>query len=87
MKSIWKFPITKRMNEYGAYEVLMPSDHKILSVQVQGDVPCIWAEVDPESEVKAKTLFIVGTGKYVPDAVTRFIGTFQQSPFVWHLYE
>ena len=46
MKTIWKFPVP--VNDGNVLE--MPEGAKILSVQVQGETPCLWALVDVACE-------------------------------------
>lgn len=79
MKQIWKFQVS------GIIE--MPADAKILTVQNQNGDPCIWALVDPNQKMDARMFTIVGTGKPFDDTNTVYIGTFQDGPFVWHLFE
>lgn len=63
---------------------------RILSVQVQNGVPCIWALVDTNSEKVTRILQCRGTGHdcegVIPD---RFVGTFQLhgGALVFHLFD
>lgn len=66
--SIWKFPL--------ATEVVMPVGAKVLTVQVQHDVPCIWAVVDPSADRETRRFAVVGTGHPV-DRKGPYIATFQ----------
>jgi len=79
MKQIWKF----RLNN----TIQMPMDAKILTVQMQDGEPNIWAMVDTQNELESRTFTIVGTGNPFDDTDTKYIGTFQEPPFVWHLFE
>lgn len=84
MASIWKFPFTIVDHPVLA----MPAGAKILSVQVQRGVPCIWAEVDPEAREEARRFRLVGTGHEVDLAEHRHVGTFQvREDLVFHLFE
>ena len=65
----------------------MPVGAKILSVQVQGNTPCIWAEVETTNALQERAFVIKGTGHEIKERDLRYIGTFQMPPFVWHLYE
>lgn len=80
MKQIWK---------YDVYEgsVHMPIGAKILSVQLQNNQPKMWAIVDPKAQFEYREFVIVGTGMDFDDTDFTFIGTFQDNPFVWHLFE
>jgi len=66
----------------------MPSDSRVIAVQVQFDVPTLWAQVDPKSPGVTKTFEWVGTGHPVPDD-GEYVGTVQVhgGAFVFHLYE
>jgi hypothetical protein len=51
----------------------------------QGAV-CIWFQVDTNFPTKKKIAYIVGTGNEIPPSATNYIGSFNQNPFVWHVY-
>lgn len=66
-----------------------------LSVQMQNMVPCLWAEVDEDSEQIEYIVLALGTGhglnhtmEYVAinyeDAI--YCGTVQEGPYVYHIY-
>ena len=63
---------------------------KPLSVQVQGEVPCIWFMTDIEQPDAVATVSIVGTGNPVPDDILaeQFIGTVQLygGQLVFHVF-
>jgi hypothetical protein len=65
----------------------MPMDAQILTVQKQDGEPTIWAMVNTENELETRNFTIVGTGNSFDDKDMKYIGTFQDSPFVWHLFE
>ncbi len=70
--------------------IRMPVTARILSVQVQRDVPCIWAVVDLDVIGFEDRQFIVyGTGHLMTGDEGRFIGTFQMArgSLVFHLFE
>ena len=85
-KTIWKYEISP-----DKLSIEMPKDAEILSVQMQNDIPCIWALVNPKNIVKEKVIEIFGTGHEIScDGISRkFIGTFQMSEglLVFHLFE
>lgn len=86
MRSIYKYEIT---------EQAMPLDApitKFLSVQVQHDKICIWAEVDTEMEDRHFLFTIIGTG-WELDKInnfdkTTYLGTVQYlgGDYIWHIY-
>lgn len=83
MATIWKFPfeISDKIT------VEMPAGAKILHVEVQNGVPCIWAHVHPVQEKRKYAFRIVGTGHEHNDLHAEdHIASFQNGPFVWHLF-
>lgn len=68
------------------FNILMPKSAKILTLQCKAGEPCLWAEVDTFEGKVERTFRFVGTGHLVPDS-GEYVGTFQDLPFVWHLYE
>lgn len=86
MAEIWKFPLAV----VSVNSLDMPKGAEILTVQTQGDIPCLWAMVDPDAEQERRYVEILGTGQPIFKAdgcERRYIGTFQQRPFVWHVFE
>lgn len=69
----------------------MPANAKILHVDVQNEVPCIWAEIDTIETQKVERRFhIFGTGHKMPAKVALdHLGTFliDHGRFVFHVYE
>ena len=83
--NIWKYPL-----EVVPQQILeMPFGSKILTVQVQQEIPCIWALVNPEIYLDNREIRIVGTGHKFDDPLFKYIGTFQQldGSLVWHVFE
>ena len=85
-KTIWKFPLyvsdTVRVN--------MPKGAEILTVQRQGEQACLWAIVDATAEREERVFEIYGTGNGMVQDMgiqRKYIGTFQEPPFVWHVFE
>ena len=95
MKTIWKYEV----REYQWHQISMPVGAKVISVHIQNDKVCIWAEVDTEAKGKEGIwIEIIGTGDEVPDVSDsacvkakwherEFIGTVLNSAFVWHVYQ
>lgn len=90
-RAAWKFPLEITDEQ----TVDMPKGAKMLTAQVQpggGDwntfTLCVWAEVDTmEGRDEERTIYICGTGHSIPEKATRYIGTAQTGPLVWHVYE
>lgn len=84
MRTIWKFPLKVTDRQF----VNMPLNAEILTVQNQNGAACLWALVDPEQQiVEARAFEVIGTGNPIGDGRRRYIGTFQQPPLVWHVFE
>lgn len=81
--TIWKFPL--QITDVQTIEV--PTAGKLLSVQVQHQVPCIWALVDPKQPKELRKIRIYGTGHPI-DQLGQFIGTFQvqAGALVFHVF-
>lgn len=69
----------------------MPYAAKILCVQLQNGVPCIWAMCNMDDGKSDRTIDIFGTGQPITDLFTRtYIDTFQIQmgrTFIWHVFE
>jgi len=84
--SIWKYTLETTYFQ----QIKIPSPAKILTIQVQHGVPCIWVLVDLEEDLINKELIIVGTGHPVDDPHTlNYVGSFQlmEGQFIGHLFE
>lgn len=64
----------------------LPIDAFILTVQVQGNGPVMWAQVNPANELRPRTVYVIGTGHTVRDEHADYVGTVQIDGFVWHIY-
>lgn len=83
MKVIWKYLI-----EPGVKFIEMPAGAIPLSVQVQDGSPQLWAMVDQTKPMEKREFRVFGTGHEIqfPYKLS-FIGTFQLSALVFHLFE
>lgn len=70
-------------------EVSLPAGAEILKIEAQRGMACLWALIDDLQRPEKRTFLIVGTGNPVPDEATKetHVATFQQGPFVWHVFE
>ena len=70
--------------------VTMPSVCQILKIDYQDGIgPFVWALVDPDSVPTDNVFHVFGTGHPIPETVdsrASHLATFQQSPFVWHVF-
>ena len=83
MRTIFKYPLDLG----GSWpQVIATSGTPVFRhFDMQGDTPCVWAEVDPNAAVEETKVVIVGTGHSIPDGF-RYFGTAMHGQFVWHLY-
>jgi hypothetical protein len=85
--TIWKYElsITDRQT------VMIPAWGRILSVQMQKGVACLWVLVNPENEKVKRHFAIYGTGHPVkpPGQNRQFVGTIQLNggDLVFHVFE
>lgn len=84
MSVIWKYPLGGMAEEY---EVVMPEGAQVIHAGRQIDTLTLWALV-PEAEVpmERRTFALRGTGHHVPEHA-QHLRTWQDGPFVWHLFE
>lgn len=79
---IFKYPIN-----IGESVVEMPKDSTFLCAQVQKDKAQMWWAVDPKKEKCSRKFQVIGTGQEFDLDDKNYLGTFQEPPFVWHLFE
>jgi hypothetical protein len=84
MNTIYKYPLTDDVQSFD-----IPKDAEILCLQVQNDVPCIWALVDTDKPKVKRHFEIRGTGDSVPPFRVSYIGTYQLNGgrLVFHVFE
>jgi len=82
---IWKYELSVR----GSTIISAPTNSKILTVQVQKEVPFVWVLCSEELSKEDYEIAIYGTGHSVPDEPGRYIGTFQLDggSLVFHAFE
>lgn len=69
--------------------VQLPQVREILCVQSQAGTPCLWAYVDPHSEVEPVEIITMGTGHVWSKIAQRYISTYQlvERGLVFHVFE
>lgn len=86
MITIHKYPLLIEQQQ----KVKMRRGFKILSLDVQDGVPCIWALIDDEAELINVPISTYGTGhniaRYGWNAWNKFVGTYQLDGFVGHVF-
>lgn len=83
---VWKYPVPR----LDSMEVQMPAGAQILTVQVQGVTPVMWALVDPSAAKETRRFYVLGTGHPSEDRdLGRYVGSFQLhgGALVFHLFE
>lgn len=81
--TIWKFlfDVNDRVS------MRMPGTPRVLLVECQRGEACLWAEVDPDAPLREHRFRVFGTGHpRIPAAGLEHVASFQQPPFVWHMY-
>lgn len=88
-RTIWKYQVSLQDDITDDITIDLPTGAQILCVQMQRDVPYVWAMVDPEAPLESRSLRIYGTGEPVSAAPGRYIGSFQllNGLYVYHLFE
>ena len=72
-----------------SFSLLLPAGANVLTVQIQDDTPKVWVAQSRAAgvEVGERHFRCYGTGHPFDLEGKRYIGTFQQQEFVWHLFE
>lgn len=85
MKTVYKYPLDLS----GINQVDMPQGAEILSVQVQGRTPQMYALGDPARPIETRQFRIVGTGHPIERDDLHFIDTIQVAggALVFHVFE
>ncbi len=88
LQSVWKFPL----EIVGEQELEVPYGATFLSLIAQNDLPTLYAQVDPDTDLKEKwCIYIRGTGHTIGREMTGaslFIGTISThgGDLVWHVW-
>ena len=70
------------------FTISMPKGAKILHIDLQHNQPTIWALGDQHRPIESHAFRVFCTGHDLPDnEALKFVATFLQSPFVWHVFE
>lgn len=84
MKTIWKYNLDYRTTIIED----IPTDAKILKVDMQRGRLCLWALVDQDNERESRRFVMIETGKGVPDWDLNYIGTVHVlADYVLHVFE
>ena len=85
MKTIFKYPL--EVTDEQTLE--MPSGARILTVQTQHNVPCLWALVPIAAPMMQRRIITHGTEHPVPPTTGEYIGTYQLDggSLIFHVFE
>ena len=87
MQAIWKYPL----QAIDTQTIELPKDAKVLCVQAQNDVPCLWVvnKDTASKETEDRVFTIYGTGHLQTLIHGNYIGTFQllSGSLVYHVFE
>ena len=85
MRVIWKY----HLPDYpGEVDIEMPSDSKILDIQVQHGKPVMWVMVETASHPINRNFKVYASGEQVFEDAGDYKGTWQTVfGLVWHLFE
>lgn len=81
MKTIYKYPVSS------SFELLLPEDAEILTVQLQDGEAQMWVLFDPYEPTYPRKFEVFGTGWTIEEDELRYVATFQKGKFVWHVFE
>lgn len=81
-RTIWKFPL----DLVDVQKINIPEAFEPLSVQVQGEQPCLWASVYAPGNLQEVTIYCHGTGHAVHPNAGKHLGTVQWHGLVFHFF-
>lgn len=85
-KTIWKYPL----HEIGEIiQLEIPRGAKLLTVQLQGGMPTLWALIEKNAPyTNTHQIILVGTGLDIDQELGDYLGTAQTDiRLVWHAFE
>lgn len=75
----------------GPTALVMPAGATIVTVGLQHDKVCLWAESEemhkPSGLMEDRRFITYDTGHDIPDPSATYVGTVFDHEFVWHIYE
>jgi phosphoribosylcarboxyaminoimidazole (NCAIR) mutase len=81
-KQIWKYSLENVIE--------MPKGAEILTIDIQNGQMFnaqMWVKVNTENEMEKRMFEVIGTGQNFDDTNKKYVGTYQDGPFVWHVFE
>lgn len=85
-KTIWKYPL-HQIGEVMQTEI--PRSARLLTVQLQGQMPTLWALVEKDAPyTDTRQIILIGTGHDIDHELGNYLGTVQMNiGLVWHAFE
>ena len=85
MKYVYKYDVSIEDH----FELELPLDARILSVQMQRGTLKLWALVDPTMPLETRKFRTAGTGHPIDEVMGEHISTFQVDGgnFIFHVFE
>ena len=82
MRTIWKYPIT----DNPCQQIEMPLNAECLCIQLQDNIPTLWALVETEEPKRIFDILTYYTGVHWVDKEGQYIGTYQLTGLVYHVF-
>lgn len=84
MRVVFKYEIPMRAE----VAIEMPNNARVLHVEAQREVPCLWALVDTDNVLVERHFRVAGTGHPLAGALI-YVGSFflYQGSLVFHVFE
>jgi hypothetical protein len=80
---IYKYEIEIKDRFY----IILPERSKILSIQLQNNIPMLWAAVTEHSTI-SYNFSVYGTGHEIDNSLYhKYISTLQIGSLVWHIFQ
>lgn len=84
MKKVFKYQLV--LDDYQS--IKLPEGAEILYCNQQNEVPMIWALIDfPWEKLTERHIRISGTGHPIDSNIIKYIGSYLERVFVWHIFE
>ena len=80
--TVWKYIV-----DFGRFQLDLPVDAEILTLQMQDGRPRLWVLVQPHNRNETRHFQMLTTGSHNAPISRRYIGTVQDGLYVWHLFE
>lgn len=84
MRTVHKFYLNGPVP--GESTITVPDNAKMLhaGIDEKGN-PCVWVEVDTDAPSRDQRVLVYGMGQEIEEGL-RYVDTYHQGYFVWHVY-